>query len=408
MVRMHQRWDAGMNPVGRARSGSDALDFARRCLFAVVLVWTLMTGVVGAAQDAVQVKPVLAREGENWVLRIHFEVPPGYMLYAEQLAFLFSDQGRLEEFQLPHPRTYFEATTQQARLVYAASFDAVHAFGTAVPEPITLTAHYQGCEGATCFMPRVRRWRLVADQSAMELETRDVVEDAPMPAGWSRLVEGFTIAGKGGGVPEESEWTRFLEQASSVPAGQGALEAVARSRLFLAFAGASFAVAFGLRRVAQLRRPHPMRLMRGTSVAMAFLGGCLVYGFIQQRVLSRTHASASSVEVKGEMTQTTQNLLAQALTDAESKQRPVVLVMWAPWSVASKKATKLLTTEAVQAQLQDFTCIQLEVEDLQASPLRELLGFFSVRTVPAYLVLKPKGKVAAGQMGPPACELGQN
>jgi thiol:disulfide interchange protein len=335
-------------------------------------------------------------EEKGWVLRVAFEVPPGHHLYSEQLAFLFSDRGRLEEFELPTPTIHFDTASQQARSVYSRSFVAVHRFGTAKPEPIQLTLNYQGCEGANCFMPKMRRWKLQAGQAPMEVEVREGIEETPLQGGWKRLMEDFAVVGKGGGLMTEGDWGVFLEKSLGSPLEDKRLESVARSRLFLMFGGAALALGIAMRRYAQLRHPEPLRLVRGTSVGLMVLAFGLVAGFFRERWPRGDNGDPYDVSMRGESNPVVENRLAQLLAQSKAKNRPVVVYFWAPWSESCQSVTRVLATPRLQALLEGVTVLRLEADDLRGSPIRELFGFFSVRSVPAYLVLKPKqGRVAS-------------
>jgi thiol:disulfide interchange protein len=360
------------------------------------------------SQDPFVVQPSLGMEGETWVLKVRFEVPPGHHLYSEHLAFLFSDRGRLEEFELPSPLTHYEQTLGQARLVYSHSFEAVHRFSGAQPEPILLTIHYQGCEGANCFMPRTRRWRVAAGTQAEEVDVKEVSEDMPLQGAWKRLVEEFAVVGKGGGVPSRTEWEVFLGKSFGKPLDDKVLESVARSRLYLALGGAFLALGLAMRRYAAMHRPVPMRLVRGTSVGLLVLACGLVVGFFHERWPNPGVYDSRPLSVRGEISPSTENPLAQALTLAQAKDRPLVLYVWSNWSESCRKASQSLGLEPLQGAVppvfQNATVVRVEVEDLRASPVRELCGFFSIRNIPAYVVLKPKSQRLALSTPGAACD----
>lgn len=355
-------------------------------------------------QDPFMVQPSLKMEEETWVLKVRFEVPPGHHLYSEHLAFLFSDRGRLEEFELPSPVTHYDRTLGQARLVYSSTFEAVHRFSGAQPEPILMTIHYQGCEGANCFMPRTRRWRVASGTDPEELEVKEVSEDMPLQGAWKRLVEEFAVVGKGGGVPTRAEWDVFLGKSIGKPLDEKVLESVARSRLYLALGGAFLALGLAMRRYAAMHPAVPMRLVRATSVGLLVLACGLVVGFFYERWPNFGLRESRQLSVRGEISPSAENPLAQVLTLAQAKDRPVVLYVWSSWSESCRKASQLVGAEPHQGTdpqpFQDVTVVRVEVEDLRATPVRELCGFFSIRNIPAYVVLKPKlGRLAMSTSG---------
>lgn len=369
-----------------------------------ILLW-LSIRIPAVGQDPFRVAPSLSLDGERWVLKVKFELPPGHHLYSEHLAFLFSDRGRLEEFEMPPPATHYEVTSRQARLVYSQSFEAVYRFSSVQPEPIVLTVHYQGCEGANCFMPRTRRWRVMGGAMPEELEARETTEESPLQGAWKRLVEDFTVVGKGGGLPPASEWAVFLERSIGKPLGEKRLESVARSRVFLVFGGAALALGLAMRRYALMRRPLPMRLVRGTSIGLMVMACGLVAGFFHERWPARRSTDLVELAWRGDFTQSNENQLAQALVMAQAQDRPVVLYVWSNWSESCGKASRMLGAEPLLGLLQDVTLVRLEAEDLRASPLRELCSFFSIRNIPAYVVLRPKqGRLAFRSMTD-TCEL---
>lgn len=357
----------------------------RRWLGLLLSVWALSS----AAQDPFKVRPALKQLGDNWTVCIEFEVPPNHRLYAEQLAVHFSEGGRLEHVQLPPPIAHFEAVSAQARLVYDHSFQATRSFGTALPEPITLTVHYQGCEGNNCFLPRSRRWRLAPGAEAQELDLRDPEDETPLPGSWKTLAEGFQVAGKGGGLPTETTWVSFIK--ASVPAvpEDEVLTSVARSRLFLFFGGASLALAMGLRRFVQVRRPASDGLFRWTSGGLFLLSGALITGFFRER-WPQTPRIGLGWSLRAELTDSTETQLTQALVAAQAKGRPVLMVFWASWSEPCTLAMDTLKSPRLIAPLQPLNRIDIQVDDLQTSPIRELCNYFSIRSLPAYLVLVPK------------------
>lgn len=385
-------FDTELPALGAALRG---LGFSWRRVGWLAVLIGMNFGFRTLGQDPFRVTPRLELEGERWVLKVNFELPPGHHLYSEHLAFLFSDRGRLEEFELPLPTTHYEVTSRQARLVYSRSFEAIYRFSSVQPEPIVLTVHYQGCEGANCFMPRTRRWRVIGGGVPEEVEVREASDEAPLRGAWKRLVEDFTVVGKGGGLPSSAEWATFLERSIAKPLGEKRLEAVARSRLFLVFGGAALALGLAMRRYALMRRPLPMRLVRGTSAGLMLLALGLVAGFFHERWPASRSLDSAEIAIRGDFTQANENQLAQVLAEAQAKERPVVLYVWSNWSESCGKASRMLGSEPLLGLLQDVTLVRVEAEDLRMSPLREVCGFFSIRNIPAYVVLTPKQRRVA-------------
>ncbi len=357
----------------------------RRWVGFLLSLWALTS----TAQDPFKVRPALKQLGDNWTVHIEFEVPSNHRLYAEQLAVHFSEGGRLEDVQLPTPNAHFEAVSAQARLVYDHSFQATRSFGPALPEPITLTVHYQGCEGNTCFLPRSRRWRLAPGAEPQELDLRDPEDETPLPGSWKTLAEGSQVAGKGGGLPTETTWMDFIKTSVPSVAEDEVLTSVARSRLFLFFGGASLALAMGLRRFMQVRRPASDGLFRWTSVGLLLLSGALITGFLRER-WPQTPRIGQGWSLRAERTDSTETQLTQALVAAQAKGRPVLMIFWASWSEPCSLAMKTLKSPQLIAPLQQLNRVDIQVDDLQTSPIRELCSYFSIRSLPAYLVLVPK------------------
>lgn len=347
------------------------------------------------AEEPIHVWPSLEDANGTWQLRIRFEMPERHYLYAERLSIAMSEAGRREEFILPAPTTQVELAGGKARLVYAHTFEAIRPLGGATPEPLTLLVHYQGCDGDNCFMPRARRWRLEPGNIPHELDAIDAPDEASPPEPWKTLATGFNVAAQGGGAPSDDEWKKFLRAIPDsafdrVPAAPGQW----RSRILLGASGAALALGIAFawlgrsgRLAATLRSRHPASL--AIIAAAAFAAGFLLERRSESAPRSGTSPNVA-LDVRNDPK--TSRLLAQALEDARRSGQSIFVTFWTTQSDPASGASQPPLSKSVEAQLSKFVQLNLHIGDPMDSPARELCGFFSIRSLPAYLVLTSKAE----------------
>lgn len=366
----------------------------RRLLGGLAWIGPWLVLLTVQADDPIRVWPALEEADGAWQLRVRFEMPARHYLYAERLSIAMSEAGRHEDFTLPPPTTQVESADGTVRLVHARTFEAIRRLGPSTPEPMTLLLHYQGCDGDNCFMPRARRWRLEPGSIPHELESTEAPEDASPTGPWKSLATDFNIVAQGGGTPTEAEWTRFLQAIPERPAAsQHSRTEPLRARLLLGASGAALALCLGFAWLGRAQR-LPARL---TAKNPAWLAGAFAVVFAAGFLLERSGDSHPPTGTPAQLTLTarseppTEQLLAQALDDARRSGRPVFVTFWttdsAPLAAGTHRGG---WPEVVDRQLSRFVRLNLRIDDPQASPARELCGFFSIRGLPAYLVLVSK------------------
>ena len=122
----------------------------------------------------------------------------------------------------------------------------------------------------------------------------------------------------------------------------------------------------------------------GTAVYYGYLG----YGLIAQRFVDPAEVADSVQELLEEGWYAS---LGQGLEAAQAEDKLVLVDMWATWCkncLTMDRTT--LKAPAVEAGLEDYVKVKFQAEDLDASPVKEVLKYFGGIGLPNYAILRPQ------------------
>jgi len=126
--------------------------------------------------------------------------------------------------------------------------------------------------------------------------------------------------------------------------------------------------------------------------------GCLSYGLFAQRWVDPADVADSVQELLAEGWYAS---LGQGLKAARAEDKHVLVDMWATWCkncLTMDKTT--LKAPAVVAGLSDYVKVKFQAEDLDASPVNEVLKHFGGIGLPTYAILRPRSDTRSGDAGP--------
>ncbi len=85
--------------------------------------------------------------------------------------------------------------------------------------------------------------------------------------------------------------------------------------------------------------------------------------------------------------------LYAALAEAQEKQKPIFIDFWATWCKSCLEMERTTFKDGkVKETMQRFVVLKYQAEDLKDPETKEVLDYFGVKGLPAYIVLLPKNK----------------
>jgi thiol:disulfide interchange protein len=366
-------------------------------------------GASGRAEVAFVVRPSLVQSGAQWSVRVRFEFPSGCYLYADKLACRIEGAAGPVVFALPAAVRRADKTGGIDRGAYAEPFEAIGALGPQAPGELLLTVFYQGCDELQCYFPVRRSFRLGSGQLWIEEPVDDELP-VEIPAKWRERAEAFRVAARATGYLSEDQFLLWLGRsgdAEPMDASGGVWPPGGFRVKHAAIVGGCvlmLCAAAGWRR----RQKGADAWRRPVGLAgLALVAAGLVAG-LPGPSASPSHAAARSESFPG-LGKTRQAVeadlpeaLAGALELAQQAGRPVFLDFWATWcrNCRVMEQTTLRRPE-VGRRLDRYVRLKAQAEQPDRGSAREMLEFFGVRGLPAYIILTP----AASNPGSPSATL---
>jgi len=142
-----------------------------------------------------------------------------------------------------------------------------------------------------------------------------------------------------------------------------------------------------------LPRPGPWMVRVKQAMGVFILGTAVYYGYVAYGIVSARWVDPASVQASVEemLEAGWQPSLAEGLQTAQRDDTLVLVDFWATWCkncLVMDETT--LSSDAVEARLQDYTKIKYQAENLDVAPTRELMDRINAVGLPAYVILRPR------------------
>jgi thiol:disulfide interchange protein len=147
--------------------------------------------------------------------------------------------------------------------------------------------------------------------------------------------------------------------------------------------------------LASLPKPGAWMVRVKQAMGLIILATAVYYAYVAYGIFANRWVDPSSVEasVQEKLKEGWYPSLAEGLQAAERTNTPVIIDMWATWCkncIVMDKTT--LKDPAVQSAIANYTRIKFQAEDPDASPAKEIMQRIGAVGLPAYAILKPKGR----------------
>jgi thiol:disulfide interchange protein len=143
---------------------------------------------------------------------------------------------------------------------------------------------------------------------------------------------------------------------------------------------------------AALPRPGAWMVRVKQAMGVFILASAAYYAYLGYEILDsrRVNPAEVAASVEAQLRAGWQSSLADGLREAQQRQVPVLIDIWASWCkncLVMDKTT--LRDPRVADALKNYVRLKVQAEDLYASPAKELLHRIGVPGLPAYAILRP-------------------
>ncbi|OPZ92539.1 MAG: putative sugar phosphate isomerase YwlF [candidate division TA06 bacterium ADurb.Bin417] len=189
-------------------------------LLSGLLLWCGLSGVWGqtAPAKAFGVTAALLRDGGSQaMLELQFTIAADAYLYEDAMDLTLPEGLAAKLVAGPEPVV---KEGEESR-VFLQSFSQRYSLTGAVPEPLGLSVHYQGCSKGVCFMPETVAFALTFAGASARVEAKptELPADDRVLA-WQRQAEGFAVLGTATGYMDKDAFLGWLRQAESGEAAE--------------------------------------------------------------------------------------------------------------------------------------------------------------------------------------------
>jgi thioredoxin:protein disulfide reductase len=183
--------------------------------FVVGVGLLLVCALAAQAQSPITVAPRVEVVNGAKVLQVAFDLPASHVMYADKLHLEVTGAESPAKFDLPEPVVITDKFSGKAKKVFAQSFAATWALGTAAARDLKLSIHFQGCNETECFFPEDRMFTVSPNGNIVQVDAPTEETPVATTAEWCPLAAAFTVADRGSGYLNEKDFLGFLDKAQS-------------------------------------------------------------------------------------------------------------------------------------------------------------------------------------------------